>query len=91
MSGDFDILSLLVEEKSKEQLIDDAINAVAIRGYQSTNKPELTYQVIASEFKQWLIDKGFMSDFLEDDIAVSDVEICVNQVVFSFVYYGWDF
>ena len=89
MSGDFDILSLLVKEKSKEQLIDDAINAVAIRGYQSTNKPELTYQVIASEFKQWLIDKGFMSELLDSDI--SDIELCVNQVVFSFVYYGWDF
>ena len=88
---DFDILSLLVEEKSKKQLIDDAINAIALTDYQSTNKPELIYQVVASEFKRWLIDKGFMSDFLDDDIVVSDIEVLVNQSAFSFVYYGWDF
>ena len=88
---DFDILSLLVEEKSKQQLIDDAINAVAKSGYQSTNKPELIYQVIASDFKQWLINKGFMSDFLEDDIKDSEIEIHVNQAAFSFVYFVNEF
>ena len=91
MDDDFDILSLLVEEKSKEQLIDDAINAVAKSGYQSTNNPALIYQVIASEFKQWLIDKGFMSEFLEDDeIKNSDIDAWVNQAACCFVYYGND-
>ena len=91
MDDDFDILSLLAEEKSKEQLIDDAINAVAKSGYQSTNKPEFTYQVFASEFKQWLINKGFMSDFFDDDIKDSEIEIHVNQAAFSFVYFGNEF
>ena len=90
MDDDFDILSLLVEEKSKEQLINDAINADAISGYQSTNSPALTYQIIASEFKQWLIDKGFMSEFLEDDVKDSDIDAWVNQAACCFVYYGDD-
>ena len=91
MDDDFDILSLLVEEKSKEQLVDDAIEKLALSGYKSKNKPELIYQIIPSEFKQWLINKCFMSDFLEDDIAVSDIDLWVKQASFSFVYYGDDF
>ena len=91
MDDDFDILSLLAEEKSKEQLIDDAINFIATSGYQSKNNPKLIYQVIANEFKQWLIDKGFMSDFLDVDIKDSEIEININQAAFSFIYFGSDF
>jgi len=91
MDDNFDILSLL-EEKSKEQLINDAINALAVSGFKSKNEPELSYKIVASNFKRWLVDKGFMIDFFEDDeIKDSDIDVWVKQAAHSFVYYGWDF
>ena len=85
MNDDFDILALLIEEKSRDEVIKDAIAEICLNPITLNTGSGLEYAVNKEKFEKWLIDNGFMQDFEIDDIPLDKMSIAVKQAAIDFV------
>lgn len=92
MDDDFDILSLLIEEKTRAEVISESIDKVCSNPIQLMTESEIKYSVDKSEFKDWLEKKGFIEYFETDEtLNLIDMNKAVSQAAVSFINYGDEF
>jgi hypothetical protein len=85
MDDDFDILALL-EEKSRDELISEAVDKLP-SVINSPINPELSYSIDLIDFKEWLNVEGFILEIKEDStIDDSDIDKIIYQCAIEFVY-----
>jgi hypothetical protein len=85
MDDDFDILGLLISDKSKDDAIKEAIVEICSKPIMLNTGTGIEYSINQSDFEKWLIDNGFMDDFQDDEIAIENIPIAVRQAAIAFI------